>query len=95
MPFVEDFDAFFDEHGGFAVACYLSGRAIKAIFEMAWVEITIGRAPFSGEYPTLYGKMSDFDGHFGKTITVDATNYKILDIRPDGSGCCRVVLQAV
>ena len=97
--FTEDINDFLDVTDGFAVNVTVNGVARRAIFEVAWVEITIGHTPYSGERPTLYGKHSDFSGHFGHTvqkvneITGATDSFKILDIRPDGSGACRVVLQ--
>lgn len=99
--FDEDIDDFLDVDDGFAVDLTVDGVDCRAIFEVAWVEVTIGHTPYSGERPTLYGKHSDFSGHFGDTVkkmnetTGETDSFKIIDIKPDGSGACRVVLQEI
>lgn len=99
--FDEDIDDFLDVDQGFAIDIKVDGVDRQAIFEVAWVEITIGHSPYSGERPTLYGKHVDFTDHFGGTVKIpnsttgETESFRILDIRPDGSGACRVILQEI
>lgn len=93
MPFDEDLDLFFDTTEGFATDITVDGLAVDAIFASEYVEISIGNVPFSGEKPVLVGKHSDFTGKFGETVVIGSDSYTILDIQPDGSGTCRVILQ--
>jgi len=91
MAFTEDLDIFLDTDG-FATTVTVDSVAVTAIFESAWVEVTIGQTPYSGVKPTLFGKASDFSGKFGKTVVAGGENYTIIDIQPDGSGMVLVIL---
>ncbi len=91
MAFTEDLDVFLDIDD-FAITVTVDSGSVSAIFEESWVELEIGKVPYSGLKPTLFGKASDFSGKFGKAVVINSTNYTIVDIQPDGSGMVLVVL---
>ena len=89
--FTEDLSEFLDtdEH---ATAGTVDGDTVNAIFSTEWSEVTIAGVPYSGVLPKLEGKYSDFSGKDGTTAVFSGTNYTIVDIRPDGTGWCEVIL---
>ena len=94
MPFIEDFTLFIDTDD-FATTITVDGSPVDAIFESAWVEVSIGNVPYSGEYPTIFGDESDFTGHIGDTVVVNAVNYEMIDIRPEGVGMALAILMVL
>ena len=88
----EDLGIFFDEDE-FADSVIVDGGApISANFEIKWVDVVVGNVPYSGDYATLFGQSTHFEGKQGKIATVNSVNYRIFDIQPDGTGTSLVVL---
>lgn len=87
MAFSEYLAAFFDD---FTVDCTVAGSSIKAIFDHQYVEVSIGQAPYSGLYPTLTADANDLV--LDAAVVIGTDNYKIIDIRPDGTGIAMAVM---
>src|SRR5687768_208133 len=99
MAFKEDFDEFLDEEQGFATQCIISpafGRPyrIKGIFTNEFVEVGGGLVGISSSNPLFEcpAKAVETVEH-GDLLQIGETHYRIVGIRPNGSGWVRLELE--
>ena len=92
MPFQEDFSEFLDESQGFAVKAKITpaqGHPYQIIGILAneYLEIDGGMAGFSGSRPVFEMAEDKAKGiEYGDLLTAQKINYRIIGIRPDGTG---------
>lgn len=92
MPFQEDFADFLDIEQGFAIEAKIipaKGLAytIRGIFTNDYYPIDIGQAGFTGSNPTFECCEEDAaEIEYGDLLIVRENNYKIVEIKPDGTG---------
>ncbi len=85
---VEDLTAFF---GDFAQTCTIAGGTVTGIFDAPY-ERSLGMVDSSG--PVLTIRAADWpDVARGDSVTIDATEYSVLGIEPDGTGVTVLRLQ--
>lgn len=90
--FSEDYDSFLDTDEG-AVEAVIGASTFNVRLIKRYVEVETGQASYSGVKPTVFGKHSDLTGNNGATITIDGSDYTIVDIQPDESGMAVAILE--
>lgn len=90
MAFTEDLDAFLDTDDGFAVTATIGGASVSAIFSNQAADAL----QVAGTQPVLTVKSSDVSATArGTAVVVNAVNYTVAKIEPDGTGMSRVILE--
>ena len=90
MAFTEDLSPFF-ETDEFAVSALWKGTTtVPVIFDNAYGE----SLDVSGTTPICTALESDFNGWAeGDALVIFGTNYKLVDVQPDGTGVVQIVLE--
>lgn len=90
MAFTEDLDEFLDVDDGFAVTVTIDGATVSAIFSNQSADAL----DVAGTQPVLTVKSSDVAATArGAAVVVNAVNYTVAKIEPDGTGMSRVILE--
>lgn len=90
--FADEAASFFDDDEG-TVLCTIGTDSFRARYSEQWVEVNIGRVPFSGIKPTIHAEFADLTGHNNTNITVGIKSYKIVDIQSSGPGMAMAILE--
>ncbi len=84
---IEPFDAYMQD---FAVPVTVGGVAVRAIFDAAYAD-PLGMA---GNQPVLTVAADDLPAvAVGQAVTVNAVNYTVTGIEPDGTGITTLILR--
>ena len=98
MAFTEDFSEFLDTDD-FAVSATFTPvvgdpSTITGIFDAEYFEIDGDSVGVAGSQPMFLCKTADVAAaKFGDALTVNAVNYKIVNIQPDGTGLTMLILE--
>ncbi len=92
----EDLTAFLNT-SDFTVDAAIGGNTYPCIFDNGYFEIAIGEVGVESNQPTAY--MPDVDVAAasvveGSTVTINSVAYKVVGIKPDGTGMTILVLEA-
>ncbi|WP_341790622.1 hypothetical protein [Rickettsia endosymbiont of Polydrusus tereticollis] len=99
MSFQEDFSEFLDIEQGFAVNAILTpafgeSYVIKGIMSEDYFDIDSGTAGVAGSKPIFECAEDDIiEVEYGDLLTVQNRNYRIVEIKPDGSGWASLLLE--
>ena len=94
MPFTEDFSAFLDT-GEFATAVTVDGNAVDAIFDNDYVAVDLDGVVLESLGPVLLCATADVSTAVqGTAVVVNAVNYTVAEVRPDGTGMTLLRLRA-
>jgi hypothetical protein len=86
MALVETHAAFLQDFG---ITATVGGASVTGIFDDAYAD----PLNFSGSEPSLLCKSSDVSARAqGDAVVVNAVNYTITAIKPDGTGMTRLLL---
>lgn len=84
---IETFDAYFND---FAIPATVGGVSVRAIFDAAYAD-PLGMA---GNSPQLTIATEDLPAvAVGQAVVVNATNYTVTGIEPDGTGISTLLLR--
>lgn len=81
--FAEDLDSLFDVTSGFAESVTLGGVAVNAVFDLDYVDVMAVEA--SGPAITLPSARCTNAAH-DTVVVARGTAYKVVEIKPDGTG---------
>ncbi len=89
MAFTEDFDAYLAEFG--VTVSVTSGVgapfSFTGIYDNGYATIALGEVEMEGTNPMIQCKESDVSSMVnGDALTVNSTNYTVINQRPDGTG---------
>lgn len=94
MPMTEDFTAFLNT-GEFATAVTVDGNAVDAIFDNAYVEVGFDGVSVESVGPVLHCTTADVSTAVqGTAAVVNAVNYTVAEVQPDGTGMTLLRLRA-
>lgn len=94
MPFTEDFTAFLDPDE-FATAVTVDGNAVNAIFDNDYVAVGFDGVEVESLGPVLQCATADVAATVqGTAVVVNAVNYTVAEVRPDGTGMTLLRLRA-
>ena len=94
MPFTEDFSAFLDTDE-FATAVTVDGNAVNAIFDNDYVAVDLDGVTLESLGPVLLCATADVSAAVqGTAAVVNAVNYTVAEVRPDGTGMTLLRLRA-
>jgi hypothetical protein len=99
MSFQEDFAEFLDEEQGFAVKAKVTPSQgqpyfVTGILSSEYLEIDGGMAGISGSRPVFEcAAKSLISAEYGDLLTVNGQNFRIVEIKPDGSGWASLILE--
>jgi len=88
----DDLDAFLDPDAGFGVDATVDGISVEGIFDAEYVE----SLEVEETAPAFTCKTSDVtSAAHGDAVVVNATNYTIAGVEPDGTGMTKLILREV
>lgn len=94
MSFTEDFTAFLDPDE-FATAVTVDGNAINAIFDNDYVAVGLDGVTVESLGPVLLCETADVAAVVqGDPAVVNAVNYTVAEVQPDGTGMTLLRLRA-
>ncbi|WP_342270607.1 head-tail joining protein [Rickettsia endosymbiont of Orchestes rusci] len=99
MAFQEDFSEFLDVEQGFAVKAILTPAfgepyVIKGIMAEEYFDIDSGIAGVAGNKPVFECTEDEItEVEYGDLLTMRNRNYRIVAIKPDGSGWASLLLE--
>lgn len=94
MPFTEDFSPFLDPDE-FATAVTVDGNAVNAIFDNDYVAVDLDGVTLESLGPVLLCETADVAATVqGTAVVVNAVNYTVAEVRPDGTGLTLLRLRA-
>jgi hypothetical protein len=94
MAFTEDLNAMFDAVYGFAVTAEYDGTEIMAIFEAEYYAAPGQEVDIESTKPAAFVRSVDVPGvKIGDAITVDGTEYVVINVKPDGTGVTTIALE--
>ena len=94
MPFTEDHTVFLDPDE-FATAVTVGGSSVNAIFDNDYVEVDLDGVSMESLGPVLLCDESDVAAAVqGTACVVNAVNYTVGEVRPDGTGMVLLRLRA-
>ena len=94
MPMTEDFTAFLNT-GEFATAVTVDGNPINAIFDNAYVQVGFDGVTVESVGPALLCTTADVSSAVqGTAAGVNAVNYTVGEVLPDGTGMTLLRLRA-
>lgn len=94
MPFSEDHSAFLDTDE-FATSATVGGNAVDGIFDNEYVAVDLDGVEVESLGPVLQCATSDVPGVAqGDAVIVNAVNYTVAEVRPDGTGMTLLRLRA-
>lgn len=88
MPMTEDFTAFLDPDE-FATTVTVGGSSVNVIFDADYVAVDVGTGVMSSVGPVILCDESDAAVAAvveGTAVIVNAVNYTVAEIQPDGTG---------
>lgn len=92
MDFTADIGAMLDDFG---TTVTLNGSSVRAVFDNAYAQGTVGPIGMGGTQPVLTLATSDVPASpVGKTCVVGATTYTVASHEPDGTGVSVLFLEA-
>lgn len=92
--FVEDLNALFDQTYGFAVVAEYGGAEIMAIYEAEYYAAPGQEVDIEATKPAAFVKTADVPGvKIGDSITVDGSEYVVINVKPDGTGITVLALE--
>ncbi len=90
MAFAEDVTAFLDTAHGFAVNATIGAATVPVIFDAAYAD-ALGMV--AGTRPVALGATADLAAvGQGDTVTIDAVEYIVTGVEPDGTGLTQLRL---
>jgi hypothetical protein len=96
MAFTEDLNAIFDAVYGFAVAAEYNGAEIMVIFEAEYYAVPGQEVDIESTKPAAFVRSVEVSGvKIGDAITVDGTEYVVINVKPDGTGITTLALEEV
>jgi len=85
----DDLDVFLNTDE-FADEATIGGETVNGIFDNEHTEVL----DVSGTHPAFTCKTSDVSGvSQGDTVTINGTGYRVVSIKPDGTGMTTLVLE--
>ena len=89
MAFVEDFDVYLEDFG--VTVSVTSGVgapfSVTGIYNNGYAGIALGEVEMEGANPQIQCKASDVSNMVnGDALTVNGTNYTVVNQQPDGTG---------